>query len=245
MAIATSSLLWYQWLEREEADMNYASMCLLLAAFLFLPLGACRGGEEEGFACITDQDCPPSPCACRSPSEMELRGTCAGDEGGLALAVCGGSCDRESMCPEGTTCQEERREEGAHRADGVLYDVVVFSCLSDGSGGTGGSGMRTLIDRCMESTMVYCDNGYDCRDQGWAVSAETFADFYGQSRNECLSTGIPCTTEEAYCEDRSFPGTYNPANHEACIDGQRNTNCAVDEVNLPLFPPECDAICVQ
>jgi len=55
---------------------------------------------------------------------MELRGVCATDEGGLGIAVCGGSCDRESICPEGTSCQEARLEEETHLADGVRrYDV--------------------------------------------------------------------------------------------------------------------------
>jgi len=105
---------------------------------------------------------------------------------------------------------------------------------------------RTLADRCAQSDEFYCGNGYRCRDEGWAVSAEVFEQLYGQNEEECLMTGTPCTTEEAYCGERGFSGTYNEANHEACISGQspETWNCPVDESGLPVFPPECDQICV-
>ena len=228
--------------------MKYASTCLLLVVFLFLPHGACRGGEEEGFACITDQDCPPSPCRCRSPAEMELRGVCATDEGGVGIAVCGGSCDRETICPERTSCQEERIEEEAHLADDVLYDVLVFSCLSDGTGGSGGTGggggTRGVFERCQESTMVYCNNGYACQGT-WAVSPDIFEQLYDQSRQECLDTGSCPTTEEEECNEG---GTYNAPNHEAGTSGQKPSTGEVEDVGgiiTPVFPANCDKIALQ
>jgi hypothetical protein len=132
---------------------------------------------------------------------------------------------------------------------------AVCECGNPSNGGTGGTGgSRTLADRCAQSDEFYCGNGYFCRDEfndgaGWSVSADIFEQLYGQSEEECLSSSRPCTTEEAYCEDRGFAGTYNAANHEACISGQDpeiwTQSCPVDDFGFPVFPPECDQICVS
>ena len=135
---------------------------------------------------------------------------------------------------------------------------AVCECGRPSNGGTGGSGgggggSGTLADRCAQSDEFYCGNGYYCRDEfndgaGWSVSDDIFEQLYGQTEEECLSSSRPCTTEEAYCEDRDFPGIYNAANHEACISGQDpeiwTQTCPVDASGFPVFPPECDQICV-
>jgi hypothetical protein len=56
----------------------------------------------------------------------------------------------------------------------------------------------------------------------------------------CISDA-DCPMDET-CEGEQVI-TYSAANHEACISGQENTDCAVDEFDLPIFPPECDVIC--
>jgi len=200
-------------------------------------VNVCQGAASTG-GCETDMNCA-APLTCDNDRVIGSSCTCIAGTGGTGGAegernVCDVGAEIPCAQPESdAVCECGRPSEGGTGGAG-------------GAGGTGGSsGTRTIVDRCMESTMVYCDNGYACRDQGWTVNAQNFMDLYGQSKDECLATGIPCTTEEAYCPDRSFPGTYNATNHEACIDGQRNTNCAVDESDLPVFPPECDEICVE
>ena len=213
----------------------FAVVCLT-AAPLLVQVG-CKQSEGGGFECLNAGDCPPG-CSCdNEPLLGDLVAVCESDETGRD---CGGSCDAETQCPAGTSCVRVR-------TDG---EVDFYSCQGGGTGGTGGmggmggtGGSPTLADRCEASNAVYCNNGYDCNDAGWAVSAEAFADLYGQSREDCLSSGDPCTTEEAFCEGNGG-GTYNAANHEACISGQMTTNCAVDELNLPVFPAVCDELCV-
>jgi hypothetical protein len=105
--------------------------------------------------------------------------------------------------------------------------------------------MRGVLERCQESTTVYCDNGYDCHPDGWDVSNETFEDLYGPSLQECLNTESCPTTEEEECDEG---GTYNAANHEACISGQKTANCETEDIGgliSPVFPAECDEICIQ
>lgn len=100
--------------------------------------------------------------------------------------------------------------------------------------------------------MVYCNNGWACKD-GWAgiVDDQTFGDFYQQSLPECLEFGSCPTTEEEECSGPEWPegGSYDAANHEACISGQREraSSCEVEDVGgliLPAFPAECELICV-
>jgi len=133
--------------------------------------------------------------------------------------------------------------------DEPLGDGVCECERKQPNGGTGGSGggngARTLEDRCAQSDKFYCGNGHACQEEGWNLDPLIFDDLYGESVADCKSQSRPCTTEEAYCEDRSFEGTYNAVNHEACISGQDPEvwSCTLDEFGFPVFPPECDQIC--
>lgn len=214
---------------------SFAPSCLAIAFVLGLSAGGCA--ESEAFRCINDGDCPPA-CSCDNSALTLITGCESNASPGRD---CGGTCDAETACGEGRSCQFARTED----------NVDLYECQADGSGGAGGNGgaggsggSRSIIDRCAESDSVYCNNGYDCRERGWSVSAEVFDDFYGQSLDDCLTSSRPCTTEDQYCPDRGG-GTYSADNHEACIRESRTTNCAVDELDLPVFPPICDEICIM
>jgi hypothetical protein len=206
--------------------------------------------EQKASSCVFYRNNRPEPEISCGAICVSRRAVClnAYNEGEPNVCEVGDELMCDAPPCEETPCQ-------------VLAADAVCECgnLSDGgtggmggSGGMGGTGgTRVLSDRCEESDEFYCGNGYRCRDiwfTSGAVSAEVFEQFYGQDEQECLMTGIPCTTEEAYCSDRDFPGTYNAANHEACISGQDPViwDCPVDRSSgLPVFPPECDEICTN
>ena len=98
-----------------------AALALLLVA------SGCPGGEGGELSCFSDNDCPPG-CACDIEFD-EPSGLCRlGTEG----AYCGGSCDRETLCPEGTSCDTDTE---------LGRSPMFFHCLPDsGAGGNGGNG---------------------------------------------------------------------------------------------------------
>lgn len=215
---------------------GYAQLCSFAAGSTCV--NVCEGATSMG-GCETDADCD-APMVCDNDELL-------GGSSCNCVDSTNGVDEQHAACLIGAEIPCDQPESDAVCECGGPPDAGTGGTSGTGGGGGtgGGNGTRTLAERCEESSMVYCENGYRCRDLGWSVSAQTFRDFYGESSSECLSSGTPCTTEEAYCEDRSFPGTYDAANHEACIAGQRSYGCEVDALNLPVFPPECDEICVE
>lgn len=100
----------------------------LAGLFLLVAQAGCQGGEGEPLSCINDDDCPAT-CTCVS-SEIQL-GRCQFDPD----TFCGGSCTRETDCPQGASCAVERTESISEG------DLLVFSCQApSGTGGNGGAG---------------------------------------------------------------------------------------------------------
>ena len=88
---------------------------------------ACKTSQPPGaFQCINDGDCPPG-CSCEA--DFVAVGVCGSDTSELD---CGGTCDLESACPEGTECL----------LDSVSGGVELHACKepTGGAGGTGGTG---------------------------------------------------------------------------------------------------------
>lgn len=113
--------------------MKQILLCILPGIFLLLGLAGCRGGPTEGFACITNNDCPPFPCMCGGG--QIARAICSREgDADIDDATCGGTCDRETDCPDGMSCQFELRE------DRVGDDLLIYSCQPLGAGGGGGGG---------------------------------------------------------------------------------------------------------
>ena len=99
---------------------------------------ACQSGENAAFSCLTDADCPSD---CRCP-DLGSETTCFINFDDLFL--CGGTCDRETICPEGTSCKydgEIIEIPGRDSEGNALEDIAVFRCTpSSGAGGNGGTG---------------------------------------------------------------------------------------------------------
>jgi hypothetical protein len=249
--------------------MGWTRSTLLLLGGWAMLAGANCSDEESDSTCdelysnvAGYQLCEQKPSSCvfyrnnRQEAEISCGAICvsrgaiclsAYNEGDLNVCDVGDELTCDAPPCDETSCQ-------------VVAADAVCECGSPSNGGTGGAagsggvggagGSRTLSQRCNESDEFYCENGYACRSAWFtsgAVSPEVFEQFYGQDEDECLSTGVPCTTEEAYCGERGFDGTYDAANHEVCISGQNPAtwDCPVDPSSgLPVFPPECDEICV-
>lgn len=238
-------------------------------------VNVCEGASIlPGDSCEFDSNTTHPGKGCDSPL------TCDNDRVAVSTCTCvlacpdvgasegsvqaGGACSQTKDCAQNLTCDNE------------MVGISSCTCMAGtgGTGGTGGSGgTRGVFERCQESTMVYCNNGYNCKDT-WAVEDDIFEQLYGQSLQACLDTGSCPTTEEEECPD--IPGncsvttattcisdaecpmdetcegeqviTYSAANHEACISGQKTSNCEVEDIGgiiSPVFPEECDEICVE
>lgn len=101
-------------------SLVWASLVLVFA------VSACVTPKPGAFQCINDGDCPPG-CTCEAGLVPVV--VCESDSSGLD---CGGSCDRESACPEGTDCVLDR----------VEGEVEIHACKAPvgGMGGSGGAG---------------------------------------------------------------------------------------------------------
>ncbi len=95
---------------------------LAAVSLLLTQVGCSTGLGGEALTCLTSNDCPPQ-CECPNPGRF-----CVTDSN--ESTPCGGSCDAETSCPDGTSCSKERTE----------GSVELHSCLPDGAGGTGGAG---------------------------------------------------------------------------------------------------------
>jgi len=108
-----------------RANLNLQRALFLTLALVFA-LSACESPKPGAFQCINDGDCPPA-CSC-DPGLVPVN-VCESDSSGMD---CGGTCDRESACPEGTDCVLDR----------VEGEVEFHACKAPvgGTGGMGGAG---------------------------------------------------------------------------------------------------------
>ena len=117
---------------RATMMMGWRLWLLLPGTCLLVLLARCQGeGASEPLSCIDENDCPPD-CTCVGaiPDMQDSFGVCR-YRGNVPANErrCGGSCDADTTCPEGESCQFDRIER----------DIEFYACLPDGVGGTGGS----------------------------------------------------------------------------------------------------------
>jgi len=102
--------------------MRYVSFHVLAGLLVATQAGCSTGLAFEGeLTCLTGNDCPPQ-CECPNPGSSCVL---------LNAFSCGGSCDRQTSCPDGASCSFERMSENG---------VWLYACLPGGTGGTGGTG---------------------------------------------------------------------------------------------------------
>ena len=132
---------------------------------LLLALVGCPPTESGALRCFSDDDCPPE-CECDN-EEFELDGFCLPFEYSVFGQRCGGTCDAETACPEGTSCK--------FVPDSENQRVRLYACLpvsgtggsggAGGAGGTGGSGGGGPDCVCPGPKCVeFSDNTFDVDD---------------------------------------------------------------------------------
>jgi len=109
---------------RLSSKMQTGLIPVLAGLLLLLAQSGCSTGGDKPLACFNDSDCPPA-CTC----SLDLDFLC---ENKIPDGFpCGGTCDRETECPEGTSCRLDRVGD---------TNTYLYACLFDGAGGTGGTG---------------------------------------------------------------------------------------------------------
>ncbi len=161
----------------------------------FVALGAilatlgCKSAESGAFQCINDDDCPPG-CSC--DTDFVTVGVC--DRGSNE---CGGTCDRESTCPEGTTCQFERTEGNVDFFACIGGDLGE-SCTSDAGCDPNASGLGAFC--CLDPVACGPNTGVCVEDCSTFSSGGLVTEIEGevcQDNTECAPGLFCCLVPDA------------------------------------------------
>lgn len=161
--------------------MRVPSLIMLLVALVAMSAQAgCKSAAAGAFQCINDGDCPPG-CSC--DSDFVAVGVCESDE---TANECGGSCDRESTCPEGSECV----------LSGVDGSVEIYSCQA--------SMLGDLGDSCVSNNQ--CDPNASSLGAFCCLDAAQCGPNLNQCVEDCSefsSEGIVQEFEGAECQNNT------------------------------------------
>lgn len=167
---------------------------VLPGLLVLLVIGGCPSGTEDAFSCINDNDCP-HPCLCGGEDNLSnLCETLRWVEDEQLTFLCGGTCDRDSSCPEGTSCQSDRVVDRPGAPN-----VALYACLPDsGTGGSGGSGGTggSLTTQATESPVSCAEAGdlvaiADAFVRGGTSAAEDYQNTsYGKRPNLTIKSVV-------------------------------------------------------
>lgn len=178
--------------------MRVPSSVFVLIAVLAAPvLFGCKTAAPGGFQCLNDGDCPPG-CSCNN--DFATVGVCEHDTSGKD---CGGTCDRETSCPEGTECELQTTGDR----------VYTYACLGETLGDLGAA----------------CEANSQCDPNASSLGAYCCLDFdnCGPNLNQCVedcstySSGMVQDFEGAECKDSSECG----ASLFCCLVPDSSGNC--------------------